>query len=157
MSTITTIDDVTGPELVSLDLAAHDARSAIEELTALFERAGRVTDRTAYAEAVWAREQETGGTGMESGIAIPHAKSSAVARPSVAFGRSATGVGFGAEDGTPADLIFLIAAPEGADDLHVTLLSRLARRLIHQEFRTALRQADSPRAVIDIIRREVQL
>ena len=104
-----------------------------------------------------AREQETGGTGMESGIAIPHAKSPAVVRPSVAFGRSEAGVDFGAEDGSSADLIFLIAAPEGADDLHVRVLSRLARRLIHEEFRTALRDAGSPEAVYDVIRKEVQL
>ena len=108
-------------------------------------------------QQVWAREQETGGTGMESGIAIPHAKSPAVLRASVAFGHSQAGVDFGAEDGSPADLIFLIAAPEGADDLHVRVLSRLARRLIHEGFRTALREAASPEAVYDVIRKEVQL
>jgi mannitol/fructose-specific phosphotransferase system IIA component (Ntr-type) len=94
---------------------------------------------------------------MESGIAIPHAKSPSVTRASVAFGRSASGVDFGAEDGTPADLVFLIAAPEGADDLHVRVLSRLARRLIHESFRTALREADSSAAVVDIIHQEVEL
>lgn len=152
-----TIDDLTGTELVALDLTAPDAPAAIDALAQRLEAAGRLNDRDAFVTAVLAREEETGGTGMESGIAVPHAKTPAVTRPSVAFGRSTTGVDFGAEDGTPADLIFLIAAPEGADDLHVTVLSRLARRLIHEEFRTALRQADSPEAVVDIIRKEVQL
>ena len=152
-----TIEDVTGPELVATDLSATDARGAVDELARLFEDAGRITDRSAYVDAVMAREVETGGTGMESGIAIPHGKSSGVTRASVAFGRSASGVDFGAEDGTKADLIFLIAAPEGEDDLHVTLLSRLARKLIHEKFRTALREADSPQAVFDTIKQEVEL
>lgn len=152
-----TIDEVTNVALVDIDLDATDVAGAIAELTALLEKDGRVTDGDAYVRAVLAREEETGGTGMESGIAIPHAKSDAVTRPSVAFGRSTAGIDFGAEDGTKADLIFLIAAPEGSDDDHVTLLSRLARKLIHERFRTALRQAGSPQTVIDTIRQEVQL
>ncbi len=154
---MTTIEELTSPSLVSVSLAATERRATIEELAKLLEADGRVSDVSAYVDAVWARERETGGTGMESGIAIPHAKSPAVVRPSVAFGRSEAGVDFGAEDGSSADLIFLIAAPEGADDLHVRVLSRLARRLIHEEFRTALREAGSPEAVYDVIRKEVQL
>lgn len=152
-----TIEDVTGPDLVTTDLSATDARGAVDELAHLLEAAGRLTDRDAYVEVVMAREAETGGTGMESGIAIPHGKSTSVSRASVAFGRSALGVDFGAEDGTKADLIFLIAAPEGQDDLHVTLLSRLARKLIHEKFRTALREAASPQAVFATIKQEVEL
>jgi fructose PTS system EIIA component len=154
---MTTIEDLTNPSLVTVSLHATERRAAIEELAKLLESDGRVTDVPTYVEAVWAREEETGGTGMESGIAIPHAKSPAVARPSVAFGHSDAGVDFGAEDGSAADLIFLIAAPEGADDLHVRVLSRLARRLIHEGFRKALREAGSPEAVYDIIRKEVEL
>jgi fructose-specific phosphotransferase system IIA component len=154
---VTSIEELTNPSLVSVSLAATERRAAIEELAKLLEADERVTDVSAYVDAVWAREEETGGTGMESGIAIPHAKSPAVLRPSVAFGRSDVGVDFGAEDGSAADLIFLIAAPEGADDLHVRVLSRLARRLIHEGFRTALREAGSPEAVYDVIRKEVEL
>jgi fructose-specific phosphotransferase system IIA component len=152
-----TIDDVTGPELVTTQLSATDAPGAINELADLLAAQDRVTDRETYVSAVLAREEETGGTGMESGIAIPHAKSPAVSRPSIAVGRSQDGVYFGADDGTKADLIFLIAAPEGADDVHVTLLSRLARKLIHKNFRTALRDADSSQAMFDTIKAEVQL
>lgn len=94
---------------------------------------------------------------MESGIAIPHGKTSAVARPSLAFGRSAWGLDFGAGDGTPSDLIFLIAAPKGEDDLHLRVLSRIARKLIHGSFRTALREAATPQAVVTIIEQEVEL
>src|SRR5207249_528020 len=108
---MTTIEDLINPSLISVSLSATDRRGAIEELAKLLEADRRVTDVPTYVDAVWAREQETGGTGMESGIAIPHAKSPAVVRPSVAFGRSEAGVDFGAEDGSTADLIFLIAAP----------------------------------------------
>lgn len=154
---MTTIEDVTGPELVTVDLQAADAAGAIDELSRLMESQGRLGDRGPFVQTVLAREEQTGGTGMESGIAIPHGKSAVVDRATVAFGRSSRGIDFGAEDGTPADLIFLIAAPEGEDDLHVTLLSRLARRLIHEQFRTALREADSPEAVFATIQQEVQL
>lgn len=154
---MTTISDLISPALVATDLSATDTRAAIDELAGLLEADGRVTDRTAYVETVWAREQETGGTGMESGIAIPHGKSAAVTRASLAFGRSRAGLDFGADDGTPADLVFLIAAPEGEDDLHVRVLSRIARKLIHESFRTSLREADTPEAVVQIIEQEVEL
>lgn len=154
---VMTIEDVTGPSLMSVDLQATDRRQAIEELAGLLRSDGRLSDPEPFVAAVLAREEETGGTGMESGIAIPHGKSPSVTRPSVAFGRSAEGIDFGAEDGTKADLIFLIAAPEGADDAHVTLLSRLARRLIHESFRDSLRAARTPEDVFEVIRGEVQL
>lgn len=150
-----TIDDVTSAALVSTDLAAADAAGAVDELAALLEADGRLSDRAGFVAAVLAREEETGGTGMESGIAIPHAKSPAVLWPSVAFGRSLGGIDFGAEDDTRADLIFLIAAPEGEDDLHVTLLSRLARRLVHEQFRTSLREAKTSEEVVAVIKKEV--
>jgi fructose PTS system EIIA component len=88
----TSIDDVINEDLITLDLQADDARGVIREMAATFERDGRVTDPNAYVDAVLAREQETGGTGMESGVAVPHAKSPGVARAGFAFGRSAAGV-----------------------------------------------------------------
>jgi fructose PTS system EIIA component len=150
------IDDITSADLVTLDLTTSDRWSAIDQLAGLLEAKGRVTDRAAFVDVVRARE-ESGPTGMEMGIAIPHGKSAAVNQASVAFGRAEGGVDFKAPDGTPADLVFLIAAPEGEGDLHITLLSRLARKLVHEDFRTSLRTADSPEQVIDIIRQEVTL
>ena len=142
-------------ELVALDLVATNRRSTIEVLAERLETAGRLTDRSAFVEAVWAREQETGGTGMESGIAIPHAKHAAVMQPSVVIGRLSDGVDFGADD-APADLVFLIAAPSGADDIHVTVLSKLARRLVHESFRTSLREAASAEEIVTIVKGEIQ-
>jgi fructose-specific phosphotransferase system IIA component len=150
------IDDLIEPDLVVLDLDAPDSASAIGALADRMADKGRVTDRDAFVDTVLAREKETGGTGMESGIAIPHGKHAAVARASVAFGRVAGGVDFGAAD-APSDLVFLIAAPDGADDLHITVLSRLARKLIYEDFRNALRNAPTPEAVVDTLREGIQL
>jgi fructose-specific phosphotransferase system IIA component len=147
------IDDVTGAPLVTLDLSTDGHLAAIDQLADLLDADGRLNDRDTYVEAVRARE-ESGSTGMEMGIAIPHGKSTGVNRASVAFGRADGGVDFG---GVQADLVFLIAAPEGEGDLHITLLSRLARRLVHEDFRDRLRDAGTPEAVIDILREEVQL
>lgn len=156
---MTTITDLTGPQLVvDLDATAStDPAAVIAALTERLVADGRVTDHDTFVAAALAREEATGGTGMGSGVAIPHAKSAAVSRAAVAVGRTSTAVDFGSEDGTPADLVFLIAAPDGADDLHVKVLSRLARRLIHESFRTAVRDADGPDAVVEILEREVQL
>lgn len=149
------IDSLITTNLVALDLGTTDRRSTVEALADLLAASGRLTDRDGFVEAVWAREQETGGTGMESGIAIPHAKHAGVTEPSVVVARVPGGVDFGAED-APADLIFLIAAPAGADDVHITVLSKLARRLVHESFRTALRQAPSAEAVVSILKEQIQ-
>jgi PTS system fructose-specific IIA component len=77
-----------------------------------------------------------------------------VTTPTLGFGRSATGVDFGAEDG-PAHLIFLIAAPAGGDSDHMTILAALARRLVHESFRHALLEAAQPEAVVGLIDKEV--
>jgi fructose-specific phosphotransferase system IIA component len=151
-----TIDDLIEPNLVVLDLDATDSAAAIGALADRLAESGRVTDRGGFVDAVLAREKETGGTGMESGIAIPHGKHPGVARASVAFGRVPGGVDFGAAD-APSDLVFLIAAPAGADDLHITVLSRLARKLIYEDFRNALRNAPTADAVVDTLREGIQL
>ena len=149
------IDSLVTTDLIALDLTTTDRRATIEALADRLVAAGRLTDRPGFVEAVWAREQETGGTGMESGIAIPHAKHAGVTEASVVVAQVPGGVDFGAED-APADLVFLIAAPAGADDVHVTLLSKLARRLVHESFRTSLRQAPSAEAIVTILKEQIR-
>jgi len=151
------IDDVITPDLMILDLDVTGRDDAIDQMARRLEDDGRVSDRAAYVRAVQEREKEGGGTGMEMGVAIPHAKSSAVNRASVVFARSAQGIDFGGDADTPSTLLFLIAAPAGSEDVHVTLLSRLARRLIHDSFRQRLYDAESPAAVMQILREEVKL
>ena len=149
-----TIDDITNANLVALDMEVTDRWGAIDALADLLAADGRLDDQDAYVRAVRAREEETGGTAMEMGIAIPHAKSSGVNSPGVAFGRTSQPIEFGDE---MADLVFLIAAPDGEHNLHVTVLSQLARRLVHERFRTALREAATPEEVVELMRQEVKL
>jgi PTS system fructose-specific IIA component len=147
-----TIDDITSTNLVTLDLEVADQWAAIDALADLLDKDGRLSDRDAYAEAVYSREKETGGTAMEMGIAIPHAKSAGVSQAGVAFGRTSTPLDYGEEK---ADLIFLIAAPEGEHNLHVTVLQQLARRLVHESFRTSLREASTPEEVVVLMREQI--
>ena len=148
------LDSLVTTDLVAAELTTTDRRSTVEAMAELLHAAGRLTDLDGFVEAVWAREQETGGTGMESGVAIPHAKHAGVTQPSVVVARVPGGVDFGADD-TPADLVFLIAAPAGADDVHVTVLSKLARRLVHESFRTALRQAPDAEAIVAVLKEQI--
>jgi fructose-specific phosphotransferase system IIA component len=146
------IDDITSANLVALDMEAGDQWAAIDALADLLDADGRLTDRDSYVQAVYAREKDTGGTAMGMGIAIPHAKSSGVQTAGVAFGRPAAPLAYGEEE---ADLIFMIAAPEGEHNLHVKVLQQLARRLMHESFREGLREASSPEEVVDLMRAQI--
>lgn len=139
--------------LVDLALDVGDKDAATRRLAELMHTQGRVTDLDAFLTDVHAREQQM-PTGLEGGIGIPHARSAAVTEPTVAFGRSASGVDYGAADG-PAHLIFLIAAPAGGGDAHLQVLAALARRLVHASFKDALLQAGDAQDVVDLFEREV--
>ncbi len=139
--------------LVDLALEAGDKDAATARLAELMQAQGRVTDLDVFLADVRAREQQM-PTGLEGGIGIPHARSDAVTEPTVAFGRSTSGVDYGAADG-PAHLIFLIAAPAGGGDAHLKVLAALARRLVHASFKDALLQAGDAQDVVDLFEREV--
>ena len=141
------------PELVDLSLEAPDRQTATRQLAQRLATRGRVTDLDGFLADVTAREQQM-PTGIEGGIGIPHARSTFVTEPSLAFARSKAGVDFGAADG-PAHLIFLIAAPEGGGSQHMTILAALARRLVHGSFREALAAAPDEQTVVDIVTKEV--
>ncbi|MEW1629871.1 fructose-specific PTS transporter subunit EIIC [Streptomyces sp. NPDC089173] len=139
-------------DLVDLDLSAATKDAAARSLAERMVAAHRVTDLDGFLADVAAREAQM-PTGLDGGIGIPHCRSEHVSAPTLAFGRSAQGIDFGAADG-PADLVFLIAAPAGADDDHLTILSGLARRLMDPEFTAALRAGDDPGRVAALIRGE---
>lgn len=136
-------------EQVDLNLAATDRREAIASMSDLLVSTGAVTDVDGFLEDVHRRERQL-ATGLPGGVAIPHARSPHVSLPAVAFGRSATGIDWGASDG-PATMVFLIAAPHGASTDHLAILAMLARRLTHKEFREQLTELDSGEAVADLI------
>ncbi|WP_405992729.1 fructose-specific PTS transporter subunit EIIC [Streptomyces sp. NBC_00986] len=137
-------------DLVDLDLSADTKEAAARALAERMVAQGRVTDLEGFLADVAAREAQM-PTGLDGGIGIPHCRSEYVTEPSLAFGRSADGVDFGAPDG-PADLIFLIAAPAGADDAHLTILSALARQLMNAEFTSALRAVGDAESAAALIR-----
>jgi len=141
------------PDLVAVDLVATDRDDATRQLIDLLFRAGRVTDADGFHADVRAREAQM-ATGMPGGIGLPHARSSFVTAPSLAVGKVAAGVDFGAPDG-PATLVFLIAAPTEGDGDHLKILAALARRLVHESFRTSLKDAPDAATVADIVTREV--
>lgn len=139
-------------DLVDLDLSADTKEAAARSLAERMVEAGRVTDLDGFLADVAAREEQM-PTGLDGGIGIPHCRSAHVTEPTLAFGRSAARIDFGAADG-PADLVFLIAAPAGADSDHLTILSSLARQLMNADFTDALRSADQPEQVAALIRGE---
>jgi PTS system fructose-specific IIA component len=141
------------PELVAVDLVATDRDDATRQLIALLTAAGRVTDADGFLADVRAREAQM-ATGMPGGIGLPHARSAHVVAPSLAVGKLRDGVDWGAPDG-PARLVFLIAAPDGGDADHLAILASLARRLVHESFRTSLLEAPDATTVSDIVTREV--
>ncbi|MEY9992017.1 PTS system fructose-specific IIC component [Streptomyces sp. V4I8] len=146
------MSDMITADLVDLDLSADTKEAAARALAERMVALGRVTDLDGFLADVAAREAQM-PTGLDGGIGIPHCRSTHVTEPTLAFGRSAAGIDFGAADG-PADLIFLIAAPAGADDAHLTILSSLARQLMNAEFTDALRSAGDAASAAALIRGE---
>ncbi|MFG3291640.1 fructose-specific PTS transporter subunit EIIC [Streptomyces sp. NPDC048179] len=144
------MSDMITADLVDLDLSADSKEAAARALAERMVSLGRVTDLEGFLADVAAREAQM-PTGLDGGIGIPHCRSAHVTEPTLAFGRSAAGIDFGAPDG-PADLIFLIAAPAGADDAHLTILSSLARQLMNSEFTDALRSAGDAETAASLIR-----
>ncbi|MEP7766085.1 PTS sugar transporter subunit IIA [Sanguibacter sp. 25GB23B1] len=141
------------PGLVGIDLLATDRDDVTRQLVALLVAEGRVTDGEGFLADVRAREAQM-ATGMPGGVGLPHARSEHVTTPSLAVGRVPAGVDFGAPDG-PATLVFLIAAPASGDSAHLKILASLARRLVHESFRTSLREAPDAATVSEIVTREV--
>jgi PTS system fructose-specific IIC component len=142
--------ELIAPELVVLDASLGSSPAdVIRHLAGLVADAGRATEVDGLFADAWAREQKT-ATGVPGGIAIPHCRSTAVTEPSLAMARLSQKVGFGAKDGD-ADLVFFIAAPEGADQEHLKLLAKLARSLIKKDFTAALRAAKTPQEIVTLV------
>jgi PTS system fructose-specific IIC component len=141
---------ITTAELVALDVdAGGDKEAVIGLLADLVNGAGRTSDRDGLVAAALAREGQS-ATGLPGGIAIPHCRSPHVDTATIAFARLAPKVDFGAPDG-PADLAFLIAAPESGGSEHMKLLSSLARALVRKEFVASLRAAESADQIVALV------
>ena len=144
------MSDLITADLVLLDENLGETRfDVIAKLAQAVVNAGRATDFEQLYAAAEARESKT-DTGIPGGIAIPHCRSAAVTEPTLAMARPNPAVSFGAKDG-PADLIFFIAAPDGADQAHLKLLSTLARSLMKKSFTASLREASSAEEIVELV------
>ena len=144
------MSDLINPGLVLLDRDLGESTdSVIRELAATVHREGRASTADSLAADALAREAKN-ATGIPGGIGIPHCRSEAVTQATLVMARLAPAVDFGAKDG-PADIVFFIAAPAGADQEHLKLLSKLARSLMKKPFVASLRAAQSPEEVVDIV------
>ena len=150
MSSSTTAPPIITSDLVLLDVAVDgDKRAVIERMAGALGAAGRANDTDGLVGAAMAREQQS-ATGLPGGIAIPHCRSPYVDTPTIGFARLSPAVDFGAPDG-PADLAFLIAAPDSGGQEHMKLLSSLARALVRKDFVESLRNASSADEVVSLV------
>ncbi|WP_245663873.1 PTS fructose transporter subunit IIABC [Nocardia arthritidis] len=143
-------DSIISEDLITLDADLGAAKELV--IAALADRlaeTGRAQQAAALRDAALAREAQS-ATGLPGGIAIPHCRAATVTEATLAFARLASPVDFGAPDG-PADLVFLIAAPEGAGAEHMKLLSSLARALVKPEFVGQLRAAATPADIVALV------
>ncbi|MBL0480662.1 PTS fructose transporter subunit IIABC [Aeromonas veronii] len=129
--------------LINLDLKATRKEEVFTEMARLLASQGKVSNEQAFIKDLWARE-ELGNTGFEEGVALPHAKSAAVCNPAVAIGISRNGIEYGAEDGKPSHIFFMIASPDGGANHHIEVLAELSGKLIEEGFIDALLAAKTP-------------
>ncbi|CZQ87590.1 PTS fructose transporter subunit IIABC [Trichococcus collinsii] len=140
------INDILLKELMIMDLQATTKEGVIDEMISGLSANGIINDAAVYKEGIMKRESQT-STGLGDGIAMPHAKNKAVIKPAVVFAKSAAGVDYASLDGQPAHLFFMIAAPEGANNVHLEVLASLSRLLINPDFTASLKKAQTPEEV----------
>lgn len=147
-----TIKDLLRKESIQLNGAATGKNDLLDQMVALMAKGGNIADLETYKKGVYEREAE-GTTGIGEGIAIPHCKSDAVSEPGLAAMVLPQGVEFDSLDGQPVNLVFLIAAPNTKDNVHLDVLSKLSVLLMDENFTTALRQAKTVEEFLQVIDR----
>ena len=144
------ITDLLSKDGIELNVNAKDKNDIINKMTKLMLKTGRITDLNAYKELVLKREEE-GSTGVGEGIAIPHGKGDCVTEPGLVAMVVPNGVEYDALDGKPVNLLFMIAAPNTSDNVHLDVLSRLSTLLMDTEFKNKLISAKSKEEFLNII------
>ncbi|MFB5760400.1 PTS fructose transporter subunit IIABC [Paenibacillus medicaginis] len=137
------ITDLMIKETMIMDMQATTKEAAIDELIASLAASGRINDPVLFKEMILKREGES-STGIGNGIAMPHAKTKAVNEPTIVFAKSSKGVQYESLDGQPANIFFMIAAPEGAGNTHLRTLAALSRLLIDNDFIDQLMNTRTP-------------
>ena len=146
------ITDLLNENAIQLNGMANSKQEVIDKLIELMQNNGNINNKEEYRNVVMKREEE-GTTGIGEGIAIPHGKSDAVSKPGLSAMVVPNGVEFHSLDGQPAKLLFLIAAPNSKDNIHLEVLSRLSTLLMDTEFRAALMNAKTPKEFLACIDR----
>ncbi|MCG3743693.1 PTS fructose transporter subunit IIC [Vibrio cincinnatiensis] len=137
-------------DLIKLDLQATSKEEVFKELVSILYAQGRISDQTQFLADI--KERETlGNTGFEDGVAIPHAKSAAVLAPAVVIGVSQSGIDYGAENGLPSKLFFMIASPDGGDNHHIEVLAELSSKLIEDGFIDAFLSATTSEQALALL------
>lgn len=149
------INNMLSENCINLDLKGTNKGQIIDELVEMLNAAGKLNDKEEYKKEILKRESQS-STGLEEGIAIPHAKTRAVKVPSIAFGLSKAGVDYDSLDGEPSKLFFMIAAPANASDTHIEVLSKLTTTLLDDDVRERLLNAASPKEVIEILSTDME-
>lgn len=137
-------------DIINLDLKAASKSEVIDKMVDMLDAKGRLKDKKLYKEAILNREKQS-STGLEEGLAIPHAKTKAVRIPSIAFARVKEGVDYGSMDDEKSYLFFMIAAPENATDSHIETLTKLTSYFLDDDFRDALFSAKNNEDIIRLI------
>ncbi|MBP2071607.1 MAG: nitrogen system component [Thermoanaerobacterium sp.] len=146
------IEEILDKDMMIFDLKSKDKLSVLKELIKPLAAKGAIEDEEKFLEVVLKREEEY-STGIGMGVAIPHGKSSLVKKASLVFGKSKDGIDYNSMDGKPAYLFFLIAAPEDSDNLHLKILAKLSRSLMHEEVRDELNKAETYEDVINAFKK----
>ena len=144
------ITELLKPESIDLNAAPKDKNDTIRQAVALMAKSGNISDIEAYTKQVMAREEES-TTGVGEGIAIPHGKCDAVTRPGLAAMIIRDGVDYASLDGEPVNVLFLIAAPNTKDNVHLDVLSKLSVLLMDEDFTAALKAAKTTDEFLKVI------
>ncbi len=137
-------------DLIKLSLSANSKEDVFKELIDVLYAQGRISDKAQFLADIKAREEQ-GNTGFEEGIALPHAKSSAVIKPAVVIGVHQQGIEYGADDGQPSKLFFMIASPDGGDNHHIEVLAELSSKLIEEGFIESFMNAESQQGALELL------
>ncbi|WP_435234738.1 PTS fructose transporter subunit IIABC [Psychromonas sp. PT13] len=149
------ITQLINTKLICLDLKATNKNDVFMELIDLLFEQGRIDNKAQFLRDVKAREN-IGNTGFEEGVAMPHAKSSAVIKPAVAIGVSHAGIDYNAEDGQPSKLFFMIASPNTGSNDHIEVLAEISSKLIEEGFIDKFMSAENEQQALDLLLQKIE-
>jgi fructose-specific phosphotransferase system IIA component len=145
--------DLISPEIVKVPLSADNKPAVIRELVQILKDAGKIEDIDVVLEAIHKRE-DMGSTGLERGIAVPHAKTDSISNLTISIGISSQGIDFNSMDGQPSQLFFLMLAPPDQSGPHIEALAEIAKLSRSSAFISTLVNAKTPQEVVELFREE---